>query len=395
MHEDGESRARIGEIQTEHGKITTPVFMPVGTKATVKAILPEQLKEIGAQIILGNTYHLYLQPGPKLIEEFGGLHKFMNWDGPILTDSGGFQVFSLGIGMAEGLGKMTNYFPGEDTRTEVQKYVPKKKLAKIDDDGVTFYSHIDHSRHRFTPESSIKIQEQLGADIILAFDECTSYSADHAYTKNALARTHSWAKRCIAAHCTKQALFGIIQGGTFKDLREESAEFISKLPFDGLCIGGSLGRTKKEMHDLLDWTVPMLPKDKPRHLLGIAGFDDLLECTERGMDMFDCVSPTRNARSGLVYISPESGGSRQNKWRFRIQNTPFRNDHKPIDPACDCYVCRNYSRAYIHHLFRANELLAYNLTSYHNLYFMHRFVDSIRESIKDGSFLELKKFWLS
>ncbi|HLD89287.1 MAG TPA: tRNA guanosine(34) transglycosylase Tgt [Candidatus Nanoarchaeia archaeon] len=392
---DRNSRARTGIITTPHGKIETPVFMPVGTLATVKSITPKDLEEIGAQIILGNTYHLYLRPGADRIKQFGGMAKFMGWKGPTITDSGGFQAFSLGYGLEHGIGKIAKIFPDEEI--EQKKPAAKTKLAVVDDDGVTFYSHIDNSKHRFTPELSIEIQKKLGADIILAFDECTSPLSSYEYTKQALARTHNWATQSFEVHSankTKQALFGIIQGGEYKDLRVESAKFISGIDFDGYAIGGSLGKSKEDMHSIIEWTVPELDENKPRHLLGIGGVDDLFECIERGIDMFDCVGPTRMARSGMLLISPESGGNNENKWRLRIQNAEFSNDAKPIDKNCNCYTCQTFSRAYIKHLFVNSELLAYRLASYHNLFFMINLVSKIKESLPEETFHELKKKWL-
>lgn len=390
---DPNSKARCGTLELAHGKVETPIFVPVGTQATVKTLTPHDLYEMDAQIILSNTYHLYLRPGEELILKNGGLHGFMNWNKPIMTDSGGFQAFSLGFALEHGVGKIGNIFPEEDPHAK-EKRPSKKKLAKITEEGVKFVSHIDASKHMLTPEKSIDIQEKLGADIILAFDECTSPLSTYEYTKESLERTHRWAVRSINAKKSKQALFGIVQGGAYKDLREESTKFISSLPFDGYAIGGSLGKSKKEMHHVLDWTIPLLQDDMPRHLLGIGGIDDIFECVERGIDMFDCVGPTRMARSGMLLICPESGGTFTNKFRIRITNTQFREDKSPIDPNCSCYTCKNYTRSYIRHLFVADELLAHRLASYHNIHFMLNLMKQIRESIKNNSFSELKKKWL-
>ncbi len=385
-----QGNARAGIISTPHGSIETPVFIPVGTQATVKTLTPHELVEIGAQIVLANTYHLYLRPGEELVAKFGGINGFMQWKGPVITDSGGFQAFSLGFALEHGVGKIANIFPEEDVLAKEQR-PSKSKLAVVDEEGVSFVSHIDASRHRLTPEKSIAIQEKLGADIILAFDECTSPLSSYEYTKEALARTHKWAMRCVHAKKTQQAFFGIVQGGAYRDLREESARFIVGLPCDGYAIGGSLGKSKKEMHQILEWTIPLLPEEKPRHLLGIGGVDDLFECVEHGIDMFDCVGPTRMARAGMLLLSPESGGNTQNKFRLRVTNLKYRDDKLPLDPACPCYVCCNFSRAYIRHLFVAKELLAYRLASYHNVSFMMRLMRQIRESIINGTFLHLKQ----
>src|SRR3989338_4353197 len=285
---DTNSRARCGILELAHGKVETPIFVPVGTQATVKTLTPHDLYEMDAQIILSNTYHLYLRPGEELIAKQSGLHGFMNWNKPIMTDSGGFQAFSLGFALEHGVGKIGNIFPDEEPHAK-EKRPPKNKLAKITEEGVKFISHIDASKHMLTPEKSIEIQEKLGADIILAFDECTSPLSTYEYTKESLERTHRWAVRSMNTKKSKQAFFGIVQGGAYKDLREESTKFISSLPFYGYAIGGSLGKSKKKKHQVLDWTIPLLQDDMPRHLLGIGGIDDIFECVERGIDMFDCV----------------------------------------------------------------------------------------------------------
>ncbi len=394
IHARLDSGARAGVIRTKHGAIETPVYMPVGTKATVKAMSPEDLKEAGTQIILGNTYHLWLQPGADLIERFGGLHMFMNWDLPILTDSGGFQAFSLGAAIEHQVRKMGDNLFSEISALTFGK--SDKKLATITEEGVTFKSHIDASQKKLTPEISMDIQHKLGADIILAFDECTSGLHDKAYTAASLERTNRWAERCLAAHdpdTTKQALFGITQGGTWRDLREKSTLFVASKPFEGYCIGGALGN-KEQMHKIIEWSVSLLPDDKPRHLLGVGAIEDFFECIERGIDMFDCVGPTRLARIGALYISPQNGGTLKGKYRLRIRRKEFREDERPIDPNCECYTCQSHSRAYIHHLFRANELLAYRLTSIHNVHFMANLVKDIRRSILEDEFAKLKKEWL-
>jgi queuine tRNA-ribosyltransferase/7-cyano-7-deazaguanine tRNA-ribosyltransferase len=395
------THARTGLIRTAHGDLETPVFMPVGTQATVKALSPDDLKAIGAQIILGNTYHLYLRPGADLIADFGGLHTFMRWDGPMMTDSGGFQVFSLGSALRDGVGKIGDIFPDEDPRRAERPV--GTPLAKIDEEGVTFKSHLDGSTHRLTPQSSIKIQAQLGADFILAFDECTSPLDDFAYTQRAMERTHRWAARSWDAFTQVarpyQTLFGIVQGGAYRELREDSAQFIASLPFKAYSIGGSLGKSKQAMHTILDWTIPLLPADKPRHLLGIGELDDIFEAVERGIDMFDCVTPTRWARNGSLLIHPNQntvGADEQPTRRSRLNlfNAQFARDPRPIDETCDCYACQHFSRAYLHHLFNAKELLVYRLASIHNLRFMARFMQRVREAIAIGRFAELKAEYL-
>ncbi|SET06445.1 tRNA guanosine(34) transglycosylase Tgt [Anaerobranca gottschalkii] len=347
--------ARAGILHTPHGDIETPIFMPVGTLATVKTMEPKDLKEIGAQIILSNTYHLYLRPGHQLVEKAGGLHKFMNWDRPILTDSGGFQVFSLG------------------------------DLRKISEEGVEFRSHLDGSKHFFTPEKVMEIQNALGSDIIMAFDECIPYPATYEYAKNSLERTTRWLKRCIAAHKNphSQALFGIIQGGMYLDLRTQSAEEILALDLPGYAVGGlSVGEPKEEMYKVLEHTVPMMPKDKPRYLMGVGSDDALLEGVYRGIDMFDCVLPTRIARNGTAMTS---------HGRVVVRNAAYSEDFTPLDHNCDCYVCQNFTRAYIRHLVKCNEILGLKLISYHNLYYLLDFMRKIRQSILDGTFPQYYK----
>ena len=377
---------RAGRLRLPHGTVETPAFMVVGTQATVKSLTPEELRGLGTQMILGNAYHLYLRPGADLVAEFGGLHPFMGWDGPILTDSGGFQVFSLGFALEHGVGKIAKMFPGEGAVGPTRAQRPK--LTRIDDDGVTFTSHLDGSAHRFTPEVSIAIQEQLGADVIVAFDECTSPLHDHAYTARALARTHRWAERCLAAQTRggDQALFGIVQGGAYRDLREGSARFFAGLPFPGYCIGGSLGKEKADMHAILDWTLPLLPEGRPRHLLGIGEPEDLFAAIERGIDLFDCVAPTRLARHRALYTT---GG------RLQIRSARYARDHGPIESGCGCYTCARFSRGYLRHLFAAGEALGPRLASIHNLYFIVNLVRAIRVSILDGSFGPFKEDFLA
>jgi queuine tRNA-ribosyltransferase len=342
------ARARAGVFTTPHGNLQTPVFAPVGTQATVKTLTPAQMAEVGATLVLANTYHLYLRPGDDLVSELGGLHRFMRWPQPMLTDSGGFQVFSLA------------------------------QTRQIDDDGVTFKSHIDGSTHRFTPEKSIRIQENLGADIIMAFDECSDPN-DHEYSQIAMERTHRWAERSVRAkRRADEALFGIVQGGIDTDLRAESAQFIASLDTPGIAIGGlSVGETKDEMHAILDVVTPLLPESKPRYLMGVGTPEDLIDGIARGVDIFDCVLPTRLARHHSAF---SSGG------RLNLMNASFAHDERPIDAECDCYTCRTFTRAYIRHLVVAKELLAGTLLSIHNLRALIRLMDEIRVYISEGSF---------
>lgn len=381
--------ARTGRLHTPHGDVLTPAFVVVGTQAAVKGVTPWELRELGAQILLANTYHLLLRPGPEVIAELGGLHRFMAWDRPIMTDSGGYQVFSLGFGLEHGVGKIVGMFPDEPAggRRPRRTGGQPARLMRVDDDGVTFTSHIDGSRHRLTPEDSIRIQEQLGADIILAFDEPTSPLHDEAYTAQALERTHRWALRCLdARRRTDQALYGIVQGGAFRRLREASAAFIGSLPFEGFAIGGSLGRSKADMLAVLDWTIPALAEERPRHLLGIGEPEDLFASIERGIDTFDCVAPTRYARHGVLYTS---------RGKLTITNAAYQLDPDPIDPDCSCYTCESFSRGYLRHLFQADELLAYTLASIHNLHLIVNLVNSIRSAIDRGYYADFKAAWLA
>jgi queuine tRNA-ribosyltransferase len=385
LKKDKKSKARLGKISTAHGVIETPAFVPVGTKATVKGLTPQDLKEAEVQILFGNTYHLHLRPGEDTVKDFGGLAKFMSWNGPTITDSGGFQVFSLG--------QLKMKLTEEGEGTEV-------KVVNIKNDGVMFRSHIDGSKHLFTPEISIEIQKKLGADLILAFDECAPHPSTKDYTREAMERTHKWALRSIAAsqgkqfHPWQQALYGIIQGGVYQDLREESAQYISKLDFDGIAIGGvSVGESKEEMRQAIDWSYPFLPEDKPRHLLGIGEVDDIFDVIERGMDTFDCVIPTRFGRYGIVFVDPPVGNL-ENRFRIDLNKTLFAKDKSPISKSCLCYVCLNFTKGYIHHLFRAQELLAYRLASYHNMFFINNLVKKIRFAILEENFQKMKGEWL-
>ena len=355
LHEDKNSGARRGVVHTPHGDIQTPVFMPVGTQATVKSMTPEEVKGLGAQIILSNTYHLYLRPGEKIVKEAGGLHKFMNWDKPILTDCGGFQVFSL------------------------------SELRTISEEGVEFRSHLDGSKHMFTPEKVMQIEEDLGADIIMSFDECCPYPSTYEYTKNSMERTTRWAVRCKEVHknVEQQGLFGIIQGGFFKDLRKKSAEDLIKLDFPGYAIGGiSVGEPKGEFLDILRYTTPLMPQNKPRYLMGVGTPDYLIEAALAGIDMCDCVLPTRIARNGTAMT-----------WNGKvvIRNATYEKDFTPLDPECDCYTCKNYTRAYIRHLVKTKEILGTRLLSTHNLYFLTKLMERVRIEIENDNLLNFRE----
>ncbi len=359
LHKDAKTKARKGRITTLHGSIETPVFMPVGTQATVKAMKPESVEDTGAQIILANTYHLMLRPGSDIVREAGGLHKFMNWNKPILTDSGGYQVFSLGA------------------------------MRKITEEGVRFASHIDGSRHMLSPERSIEVQNDLGSDIIMAFDECAPKDASREYIERSQARTTRWLERCIEAHrnTDTQSLFGIMQGGFYKDLREESAREIVKFDLPGYAIGGiSVGEKKEEFVEVLDYAPDLLPEDKPRYVMGIGTPDYIFESVERGVDMFDCVEPTRIARHGMAMTS---------EGRLSIKNARFERDFGPLDPKCDCYTCRTYSRAYLRHLFKEGETLSQMLLSEHNLRFLSHMCENIRTAIDEDRFTEYKRDFYS
>ncbi len=396
LKNDKKSSARVGIIKTPHGSFSTPAFVTVGTLATVRALSSQDLLDLGVEVALANTYHLHLRPGEKVVKKMGGLHGFMNFQKPFFTDSGGFQVFSLGFGKEHGTGKIGGFFPDVGLMKKAANHPKGEKWAKVDEDGVSFRNPINGDKSRLTPEISMKIQQDLGADIILAFDECTSPLHDYDYTKKSLERTHNWALRCIKANRNnkKQALFGIVQGGVWKDLRQESAEFITGQPFSGYAIGGSLGdKSKAQMHEILDWTLPLL-REKPIHLLGIGAVEDIFNSVERGVDTFDCVTPTRLARHGYLFLTPVSGGSIQNKYRMSIKNKEFQTDKRPIDPICKCSTCKTYTRAYLRHLFIANELTYFRLASIHNLHFFLEMMRDIRMAINEGKFLKMKKEWV-
>lgn len=462
LKQDKETHARLGLIKTRRGDIQTPYLVPVATLGSVRALGSDDLADLGVQCSLANTYHLHLKPGDEVIKRLGGLHRFMGFDRPLFTDSGGFQAFSLGFAREHNISKIGNIFPQElqsngldqepkkyllemqdsckrpgwesseeclhndcdqaeiyrdyrkkyeDKCTEEEngdargkgygenekrkpKAAKKENLTRITDEGISFKSLTDGEWHFLNAKASMKIQSNLGSDIIMAFDECTSPLSDYDYTKKAMLRTHNWAEESIRYHDKNQALYGIIQGGWFEDLRHESTEAISAQPFDGIAIGGSLGNSKQDMHQVLDWTVPRLDDDRPRHLLGIGEIDDIFECVARGIDTFDCVSPTRIARRGSLLLSPQAGGSQDNKFRINIKSSGFKEDSRPVDPNCTCTTCRTYSRAYLRHLYVSRELSYFRLATLHNLHFMLRFMEEIRESIRAGTFAELKNKWL-
>lgn len=354
LHCDTSCRARLGSLKTLHGDIETPIFMPVGTNATVKAMTPEDLHEVNAQIILANTYHLYLRPGHRLVEQLGGLHRFMNWNRPILTDSGGFQVFSLGA------------------------------LRKITEEGVRFQSHLDGSYHMLTPELATGIQESLGADIIMCFDECPAATADYNYVADSLEMTSRWAKRCKDAHHREgQLLFGIVQGGMYPDLRARSLESICEIGFDGYALGGlSVGEEKEQMYGIMESCAPAMPRHAPRYIMGIGAPEDLVEAIWNGYDMFDCVMPTRNARNGMLFTS---------QGRINIKSKVYEEDAGPLDPECSCKVCKNYSRAYLRHLYRSGEILASQLNTFHNIHYYLNLMKCCRNAIRENRFDGFRK----
>lgn len=366
------NRARLAVIKTPHGKVFTPALVPVATQGVVKTLDSQELRETKTQILIANTFHLHLKPGEKIVQLAGGLHQFMNWPAPLMTDSGGFQVFSLGFGFDQKVGKILKYFPGKENLENI-KNGSQPKFLKITQDGVFFRSPFDGKELFLGPKESIKIQEALGADIIFAFDECTSPLASYQYVKKALERTHFWAKICLKEKKSDQAIFGIVQGSRFKDLREASAKFISSLDFDGFGIGGDLGRNKKEMFKILDWVIPNLDEQKPRHLLGIGYLEDIEKVIKAGIDLFDCTVPTHYARHGIAFSK---------KGKLNLTKSKFLKDKNPIDKDCHCFVCQNYKRNYLCHLFRAEEITGKKLVSFHNLYFFNNFVEEIRERIK-------------
>jgi len=378
---------RVGVITTPHGEIKTPAFIPVGTKATVKSVLPENIKDLAAQAVLSNAYHLYLQPGSDVVDEAGGLGSFMNWPGPTFTDSGGFQVLSLGVGYKKVIAMDSSTVQADDVMA-----TDKDRLAHVDDDGVTFKSHLDGSMHRFTPEVSMQVQHKIGADIIFAFDECTTLLNTRNYQEKSLDRTFAWARRCISehekltierSHRPYQALFGVVQGAQYEDLRRKAAKDLASLDFDGFGIGGALDKNK--LGTIVNWVNEELPVNKPRHLLGIGEPDDLFVGVENGADTFDCVAASRVARNNAVYGLDG---------RFNISVSAFKRDFSPIDESCGCYTCKNYTKAYLNHLIKGKEMLSATLLTIHNEYFIVNLVAKMRQSIIDGNFFEFKEEFL-
>lgn len=438
LQKDSSSKARLGRLRTPHGEILTPNFVPVGTQAALKGLSPRELKEIGVQILFANTYHLYLRGKEDIVAGFGGVGKFMGWDGPTITDSGGFQVFSLGAAQrpVKGQGRLTKFsksvFLYEEARGSVARFprptasfaspaigkaslspvarrgapacatprdVLKKKngrirAAEIDEEGVMFYSHLNGDEYRLTPENSIQIQDRLGADLIVAFDDHESPLWDHEETEKSLERTNRWAIRSLRAKKRgDQLMYGVVHGGQFRDLREKSAKFVDQ-HFGAVAIGGSY-TSKEVLTNVVDWVTPLVDEMKPRHLLGIGEVVDLFEGVERGIDFFDCVAPTRRGRHGNIYIHAKSEGS-SGKQNFTIQitNSRFETDKSGLDPLCHCYTCQNFTRAYIYHLFKANEILGMRLATYHNVFFIVNLMREMREAIGEGRFGELKEEWL-
>lgn len=388
LHRDG--KARVGKLITPHGVIDTPNFIPVGTQATVKALTPKDLKEIGVQIVLANTYHLMLRPGSDLIEKMGGLHKFMGWDGPIMTDSGGFQVFSLGVGMESGEEKVVRE-KREGVRGEIIK--KKNKMAHVSGNGVTFYSHLDGSKYFLGPEESVKIQQKLGADIIVAFDDHESIKMTKKEMLRSLELTKNWGLRSLDTLRkvkSKQLMFGVVHGGLYKDLRVQSAKFTDK-NFAAIAIGGIYGE-RKNLREIIAWVLGNVSYKKIRHLLGIGEVEDLLNGVERGIDLFDCVAPMRRARNGSLYI--DNSMYQRRNFTLNIRMGKFINDKKPIDPTCNCYTCENFSRVYLHHLYESGELLYHKLATYHNVYFIINLMKKIRNAIANGTFVKLKKEYM-
>jgi len=389
-----DEKARAGKLRTPHGVIETPSFVAVATRASVSAVSTHDVESVGVQALIANTYHLHLQPGEDIVEKAGGLHAFMGWNGPLMTDSGGFQIFSLGAAKAHGVGKIASIFPEDRSCGGHYPSGKEKPMVRVGEDGVEFSSYLDGSTHHFTPEKVIQIQRRLGADVILMLDECTSPLHDHRYTANAMERTHRWALRALAefrrGHAQNpQSIFGIVQGGAYRDLREKSAMFVTEQDFEGYAIGGSLGKSKKDMHRVLEWTLPLLSREKPRHLLGIGEIQDIFQVVSRGIDLFDCVVPTRFARTGTLFTRCAP------RFRVHILNARFQEDPRPIEEGCPCFTCLNHSRAYLRHLFMAKEPLAMRLAAIHNLFFLESLMIEIRTAIKEGGFRALRKHWES
>lgn len=393
LHQEGQ--ARVGQLKTAHGLIETPEFIPVGTQGAVKAIAPDRLKGIGAQVVLANTYHLMLRPGVDLVKKLGGIHKFMNWDKPIMTDSGGFQVFSLGVALEHGVGKLL----------KEEESIARVRLNKVTEEGVVFQSHIDGSQHILTAEKSIQLQAKLGADLIVVFDDLESPKYTYKETLNSLELTERWELRSLkeyqkifAKKEVKPLLYGVTHGGVFEDLRIKSAKFVND-NFEGVALGGA-HKDKKTLYEVVEWTVEQLDGGKPRHLLGIGEVEDLFECIERGIDLFDCAAPTRRARNGSLYVAPGSKAYsslaqyRKNNFAVNIKMSKFTQDPAPIDPSCGCYTCQNFSRAYLKHLYLAREILYHELATVHNLHFIINLVKSIRGKILKNQFKKFKRSYL-
>jgi queuine tRNA-ribosyltransferase len=408
--------ARRGRLHTAHGVVETPAFVGVGTQATVKSVDPQRVRETGTQVLFANTYHLYLRPGAERVAAHGGVHRFMGWDHPVMTDSGGFQVFSLGASIDHGVGKVASIFPGEHAppaaaaplRAAAPPVAAAPRLSaaggsmvEVGEEQVRFRSHVDGSVHVFTPEVSIRVQRLLGADVLLAFDECTSPLHDEEYTRRSSDRTHRWAERCLATfeaepprHGYPQLLFGVVQGGAFEGLRRESARVIGAMPFGGMAVGGNLGRTHADMHRVLEWTVPELPEGLARHLLGIGDVPSVLAAVARGIDTFDCVAPTRNARNGGALARADDDGRPLPNFRLNLRNARFADDLRPIEADCGCPTCRRFSRAYLRHLLKADEPLGPQLVTVHNLAFMARFMAEVRAGLEADAFDDVVERWL-
>ncbi|MBI2617018.1 tRNA guanosine(34) transglycosylase Tgt [Candidatus Gottesmanbacteria bacterium] len=367
------SYARLGIVKTPHGEVETPAFVPVATLGAIKTLTSRDITDTKSQIIIANTYHLHVTSGEEVVARAGGLHTFMNWNGPIMTDSGGFQVFSLGFGRDFNVGKLMKFFPGKDTEYVHAHSIPQN--LKITDEGVYFRSPIDGSALFIGPKESMKIQEKLGADIIFAFDECTPPLSNKAYVRKALNRTHTWALTCIQAKRSTQAIFGIVQGSRFKNLRIESAHYIDTLGFDGYGIGGDLGESKETMGKILQWVIPNLTERKPRHLLGIGHIEDMEPIIKNGIDLFDCTAPTHYARRGTVFTS---------RGKLNIRKKSFLKENEPLDPKCSCLVCQTYSRSYLSHLIGSREISGMSLLSYHNVHYFNSYVGLLRQKIKEG-----------
>jgi len=404
--------ARRGRLHTAHGVVETPAFVGVGTQATVKSVDPERVRETGTQVLFANTYHLYLRPGAERVAAHGGVHRFMGWAHPVMTDSGGFQVFSLGASIDHGVGKVAGIFPGEAAppvaAAPPAAPAPPARLSaaggsmvEVGEEQVRFRSHVDGSVHVFTPEVSVRVQRLLGADVMLAFDECTSPLHDEAYTRRSSDRTHRWAERCLATfeaeparHGYRQLLFGVVQGGAFEGLRRESARIIGGMPFGGMAVGGNLGRTHADMHRVLEWTVPELPEGLARHLLGIGDVPSVLAAVARGIDTFDCVAPTRNARNGGALARADDDGRPLPNFRLNLRNARFADDLRPIEADCGCPTCRRFSRAYLRHLLKAEEPLGPQLVTVHNLAFMARLMAEVRAGLEADAFDDVVERWL-